>query len=121
MLAPEPRQVRLRTRLVSAAFLIAAGAAQAGLFRCTRSDGKIVYGDQPCAQGQTEGGVKGIPASSTGAAGGGSHTKPDATTCRKLRDALNADRARLGRMTDKEKNGVCRPTKRGVRCLPLMP
>ncbi|MES2951589.1 MAG: hypothetical protein V4858_23920 [Pseudomonadota bacterium] len=33
----------------------------------------------------------------------GKNSKPDAATCRSLRETLNTDRARLGRMTDKEK------------------
>lgn len=37
------------------------------------------------------------------ARGAGKNSRPDAATCRSLREALSADRARLGRMTDKEK------------------
>lgn len=38
-----------------------------------------------------------------GVGGGGKNAKLDAATCQKLRQSLDADRARLGRMTDKEK------------------
>ena len=64
---------------VAAGLLIASGTAQAGLFRCTTRK-----------------------ESARGGSGGG-NSKPDAATCRKLRDARASARTRLGRMTDKEK------------------
>ena len=186
------RGVRSSRPLVVAGLLALAActAAHAGPVRCTGADGKVVYSDQPCAQGQTAAEVKGVPAggpsstTATGASsgggdtvrasspsvqdvqnkaqrdrvhaslspecralgdrasrsvqsdssasmeevkravsqfedkcgdqvmeatrkenarGGGKNSKPDAATCRSLREALSADRARLGRMTDKEK------------------
>ena len=156
--------------------LLAAGTAQAAMFRCTAPDGKVVYGDQACAPGQTASEVKGAATGSvTGSATAARSpsvqefqnkaqrdrvqaalspecrtlgdrasralqsdasasmdevkravsafedrcgdqvmqatrkesarvgSRLDAAACRRLRQTLDADRARLGRMTDREK------------------
>lgn len=40
--------------------LLMAGAAQAGVQKCTGTDGKVVFSDQPCATGQSASAVRGV-------------------------------------------------------------
>ena len=40
--------------------LLLAGAAQAGVNKCTGADGKVVFSDQPCATGQSASAVLGV-------------------------------------------------------------
>lgn len=43
--------------------LLLAGAAQAGVQKCTGADGKVVFSDQPCASGQSASAVRGVAGS----------------------------------------------------------
>lgn len=57
--------------------LLLAGAAQAGVQKCTGADGKVVFSDQPCASGQSASavrGVAGINASPTSTSAGSANT-----------------------------------------------
>ena len=40
--------------------LLLAGAAQAGVQKCTGANGKVVFSDQPCASGQSASAVRGV-------------------------------------------------------------